>query len=213
MSWDLATARAAAGIAAGDTTHDTALQRVMDVVLASVENLLGRGLLLRRETVRFLNPNTRRLRLPRYPILQVYTIDGKPYTGQIQHRVGWIEFVGSAGGRAVSVDYEGGFDPLPADLEAALWEAFVHRWSDVDPLTGLPTQGSGATVVKGSGDVSRITLADFGSVTYDVGSSVAGGDDGQGSLASMQARWGWLAPWATTLELYRSESAASLAFA
>lgn len=218
MAWDLATARLVAGIPPGDTTKDAALTRIMGRTLAAVETLLGRGLLLRRETVRFYEVDERKVLLPRYPVRRVYSINGTPgvIRGLLHHRTGWLELGpydhwGTQDG-AVLIDYEGGFDPLPDDLEAALWEALLYLWGMVDQTTGLPRQGAGAGVVQGSGDISRITLADFGSISYDVGTQVTSSES-SGAGAVAEAMWGWLAPWASVLSTYRSEAAPSIAFA
>lgn len=215
MAWDLATAKIATGIAPADATHDVALQRALDVVLSTVEDHLGRGLLLRREKVRFLNVDTRRFLLPRYPINTVYDVSGASVSDLIiQHRVGWIELRDGAAGanRELEVDYAGGFDPLPSDLEHALWEAFGTFWAGIDPLTGYPVPGSGPSVVAGSGDVSKLVLPDGGSVTFDVASQISGGSSSSG-IEVAQGIWGWLAPWASVLSIYRSEAAPSVAFA
>ena len=215
--WDLTTAKTVLKIVSTDTTQDVAIQKDMDYVLATVEKLLGRGLLLARQTDTFYNVDTKKILLSRYPIRRVYTINGKITSNDlvIHHRVGWIETYGayySGQGRTVCVDYEGGFGNLPDDLESTLWEAMQTVWKNSDHATGARLPGSVGTTVAGSGDVSRLSLADFGSVAFDVGSSVVGGDAVNLS-AAQQAKYGWLSPWAYILETYRSEAAPGTAFA
>lgn len=132
---------------------------------------------------------------------------------------GFLYWNGSSWRENIWVDYLGGFSfeptdpfPMPEDLKAILLEAFLYLWGQVDQTTGLPAQGSGAGVVAGSGDVSRLTLADFGSISYDVGATVTGGDSASSSAAA-EGVWGWLAPWASLLQIYRSEMAPGVAFA
>ena len=215
--WNLDTAKALVGVAPADTTKDVALQRALDVVLASVEDHLGRGLLLQRDTAVFYDTDGRKLLLPRWPIRQVYSVNGSlnvQYT--VHHRVGWLELRNfrTVHDGTIRVDYEGGFDPLPADLEHALWEAFNTFWAGVDPLTGLPVLGgSGTTVVQGSGEIEKVVMPDGGSITWDVGATVAGGDSGGDANEALRGIWGWLAPWASVLSIYRSEAAPSIAFA
>jgi hypothetical protein len=214
MTWDITTARVVAGVPVGDTTKDAAIQSTMDYVLAVVEKLLGRGLLFKREEITFYEVDTRKIRVPRYPISRVFSMNGHPVTGIVQYRVGWIEVNHSFNRRVtVTVDYEGGYKILPSDLERTLWEIFQTVWENTNQQTGAPVPGSGATVVAGSGDVSSVSFGNFGSVRFDVGATTVGGESSSSSTADQQARWGWLAPWAWVLETYRSESAPSVVFA
>ena len=131
----------------------------------------------------------------------------------ITQRTGRLELQAGFHPREVNVvDYEGGFDPIPDDLLNALWEILLDQWSRVDKTTGGPAAGSGATITAGSGDVSSISLADFGTVRFDVGATVSGGG-GQSVSAAQQAVWGVLAPWASVLAPYRSVTAPTVAFA
>jgi len=203
--WDLATARSAAGLAPGDTTHDVAVQSVMDYTLASVEHLLGRGLLRARVTERFYDVSTRSLRLHRWPIETVFS----PKCRVVQHRIGWVE-PEKWSNDCVAIDYIGGFRVLPSDLEGAMWEAFKQRYGNVDPVTGLPASGTGTVATPGG--VSRVSVADFGSVTFDTGGASSGSSD-TGGFSTDISIWGWLYPWASILRLYQSERAPSVAIA
>lgn len=219
MSWDLATARNALKVPAGDTTKDAAIGLVMNETLAAIETYLGRGLLYKRETVKFYDTDWPKIRLPRYPIGVVHS----PRCRLVHHRVGWIEpdwgtvfwnyRTTRTGGlyRTMTVDYEGGFNPLPSDLLRAMWEAFMDLWSRSDQATGAPKPGAGPTIVQGSGEISKIVYPDGGSVTWDVGATVSGGSSG--SSAADYSGMGWLAPWGYLLSTYRSEAAPSIAFA
>ena len=140
MAWNLDTARkqppVADIIAPGDTTHDIALQRIMDRVLAEVELKLERGLFLKRDQVRYLHYDGRRLYLPRYPIVHVIRPAGDI---AVHHRNGWIEGLTGTGPHGeVIVEWEGGFSQLPDDLEAAMWEVFRMVLDGSDPDTGFP---------------------------------------------------------------------------
>ena len=210
MPWDLATAKVHVNIASTDVTSDIALQGNLDIVLDEVQTLLGRGLFERRITEKFYRVSTRDIRLARYPIKTVHS----PNCRIVHHRAGWIEvdhgIIGSLD-NTLTVEYTGGFNPLPSALEAALWGAFVTRWGTIDHITGAPT-GGGPTLITGSGDVSRVSFGNFGSVGFDVGTTSSGGNT-QTAQAELTRVWGWLAPWATVLETYRTESAPSVAFA
>jgi hypothetical protein len=208
--WDLATAKTKVNIAAADTTSDAALQHVLDLVAATVEKLLGRGLFLRRQTDTFYRFDTNGLLLSRYPIRQIYSVNGKSGSFSVHNRMGYL-YLDCAphyfpnGKCCITVDYEGGFSQLPSDLEGALWEAFAFIWTKVDHVTGAPVGGGGATIVQGKGEVDRITLTDFGTVSFNYGTASVG-DSGIAAAAAQQAHWNWLAPWAYLLETYRSEA-------
>ena len=207
MPWDLVSARAHIGLVPGDTTNDVALQANLDSILDEVETLLGRGLYMRRVRDVFYRKDNRDLILSRYPIVKVYS----PRCTIIHHRVGWIEPAPNSwcSDGTIVVDYLGGFKELPSALDAALWGAFSLRWKDIDHITGSPLD-SGPTVTAGSGDVSRVSFGNFGSVGFDVGSTVT---NAQADLSDQQRTWGWLSPWATILNAYRSHSAPGVAFA
>lgn len=210
MAWDLATARAVT-----NTTNDAALTSVMGIVLGTVEDLLGRALLYGKSTETFYHVDTCRFRLHRYPIDRILSVNGSAVSTNIlvHHRVGWVE-LGNLGAEQVTIEYMGGFKQLPSALERAMWEAFQALWGNSDPTTGLPVAGSGgSTITQGSGDISRVSLPGGGAVSWDVGATVSGGSGGGSSSANDQAIWGWLAPWASTLQMYRTESGASVAFA
>jgi hypothetical protein len=182
----------------------------MEATLEAVQTFLGRELFFQRESARFYHVDTHKLLLPRYPVWNVYS----PTCRIVQHRVGWIE-LDSMNGLAngtVTVDYEGGYRQLPADLERALWEAWRTLYEASDSSTGLPSAASGALLVQGSGDVSKIVYPDGGSVTFDVGTTAASGSDTEAG-AVQSGVLGWLAPWAWILSTYRSHSAPTLAFA
>lgn len=207
--WDINTARSVAGVEALDTSHDVALQRAMDVVLATVEGVLGRGLLLLRQTVVFYEYATVTpvILLPRWPILQVHSVNGSTsagYTVYLQDgRLELQDYPVNSDGR-IEVDFEGGFDPLPADLEHALWEAFNVFWAGVDHLTGYPT------AVQAPAEIEKVVMPDGGSITWDVGAATSGTGTPSDELSGI---WGWLYPWAPVLSPYRGEAAPSVAFA
>ena len=219
MAWDLITAKQYLSIPAADTTQDANIQVVLNRVLATVETLLQRKLFLAREIVKFYHLNDRKVLLPRYPIVNVFSINGvTSQTWLVHHRNGWVDLcttnvaAGKCGGE-IAIDYEGGYGTLPPDLEGALWEIFMLAWSGIDPNTGGPSQSGGLAVVQGSGDVKSLTVFDAFKVDYDVGTSVSGSSSSSDSLTDEKALWGWLAPWATVLSFYRSEQGVGLGIA
>ena len=211
MTWDVATAKTVLGIAAGDTSKDDAIQQTLDVVMAAVETALGRGLAYAREEAMF-PASLQTVVLPRYPVAVVHS-PAIQYMKKNGANGIVVLAANSGSGPYIMVDYEGGYETLPVDLEQALWEIFVFVWSTVNTDTGLPSEsgGAGATVVQGTGDVSRVSLADFGSVSFDVGTTVAA--NYTNTNAETLAQWGWLSPWAWILKTYRSEAAPTVSFA
>lgn len=204
MSWDLETAKIYLGIDPGDETKDDQIQGILDYTLKAVETLLQRKLLFARETVKFLRPRGDTILLPRWPVDTIVAINDAdpPVDMEINEATGYIRDPGFSGEKEISVEYDGGYDPLPTDLERVLWEAFMTAWGNTDAETGGPA-GPGTGVIAGSGDVKSLTVFDAFKMDYDVGTTSTG--DGQSSLISQQSSWGWLAPWAAILEMYRGE--------
>lgn len=217
MAWDLATAKQYLGIPSDDATRDVAIQNAMDRVLATVETLLQRKLLLARELVTLYNVEGSLL-LPRYPVTQVFSINGSTNQEWVTHSLtGCIDlcnFSASYEGcvREISIDYEGGFSTLPSDLEGVLWEAFMLVWSSIDPMTGGPSLSGGLTAVQDSSDVKSLTVFDAFKADFNVESGASWSLSGDFS-ASDRANWGWLVPWSSVLSFYRSERGVGLGMA
>ncbi len=215
MPWTLDQAKVYLEISPGDTSKDVLIQGVMDTTLLEVETKLQRGLFLARTTARFYDVDYRKILLPRYPITQVWGINGSPTpSGLIVHyHTGWLEWPDCLNTDYIEVDYEGGYASLPLDLERALWSAFLTLWGNTDETTGAPGVGDGGGVVTpGSGDVKDVTVFDAFKISYDVGSSTSSAE-ALDSLAQDQVDWGWLSPWAGTLAFYRSEMGTGLGMA
>ena len=194
MAWNLETARTYLKIDPGDTSNDVVIQQTLDRVLVSVETLLGRYLLRRRETIVFrgvVSPKT--VQVQRYPIQVVHRCTGAgDFSVHREH--GTITFINGTCGD-VSLDIEGGYEPMPLDLEFVMWGAFMYAWQSVDTTTGGPPADQ--VVTTGSGEVKSLLIYDAFKVDYDVGNTTS--DDS----GSVEEDWGWLAPWASTLSMYR----------
>ena len=215
MAWTRAQAKLYLGLpATPDPILDPLIDQVLLETLQAVQGALGRELFLARNTVRFYNVNVEQLQLPRPPIVTIHAIDyagvspaGSAFgTGtdnlQIHHKEGWIRSMDFCGRREINVDFEGGFDPLPVDLEQDMWSAFLTRYDEKDQANAgaPPRAGQGSSVISGSGDVSRVTIQDLGTITYDVGATVTASDVAD---ADARLKYGWLAPWARTWDHYR----------
>lgn len=210
MAWDLATAKKYLGIDQSDPTNDDAIQLTMSGVMDLVEAYLARRLdFAGPETETLFRVQPGRLYVTRYPIKEIVTIDGEafdPEDALVDYGAGWIawetyDFV-------VEIEYSGGYEVLPPSLEAALWEIFMMEWAKRDPVTGGPVPGS--SIIQGSGEISRVTVQDLGTVSFDVGATSVASQNN----AAQEATWGILAPWATILQVYRrGDAGAGLGFA
>lgn len=205
-AWDKATIKEMLGIDPGDTSSDDAIDQVMAYVLSAVETALHRQLQLVRETFSISRVEHHQVFLPRFPVLTIHEInggdvsEGLPHGWSLDTRRGRIDVTADYLGDPLDIDYEGGFDPLPPDLLRVLLEAFNTAWAASDSTTGLPDPNA-TTVVSGSGEVQSVSLSDFGTVRWDVAAQSASAD----VQAGQQANYGWLAPWASILDFYRSE--------
>lgn len=204
MAWNLETAKVYLGIDDIDTSKDTIIQQTLDTVLANLELLLQRRLLLDREIAEFHDESLKILLLPRFPITQVYTVDDEPLpdTWYVHNTAGWIEMPCYRHVQEMKVDYMGGYGPLPADLERAMWEAFMVRWGNTDSDTGGP-----AGAVEGSAELKSLTVYDGFKMEFDV---AAASSSSSGGIVERELMWGWLSPWASIFEMYRSEHGVAL---
>lgn len=210
MAWDLATAYVYTGLVAG--TADAALTLALDTVAATIERYLGRGVLKALDQSEIVAYQDGFFFVSRYPITNLKTVDGAvPSNPTVRQKSGIVELaITPAIPGELTVVYDGGYDPLPADLERAMWEIFLKHWSETDAVTGGPIAGAGTQVISGSGNVSSVTLQDLGTVRFDVGSTVVSASDS--AAADAVALWGPLASWATALAPYRSDRGVGIGF-
>lgn len=215
MAWTLAQARTYLGLGAPPGAEDALIQLILDETLVAVEGVLGRKLFFARIPETFYHVTSSTLLLSRFPLTTVYAIDkvgvdpaGAAFGGGTDNLVihlsgGWLRSPLFVGCSQITVDYEGGYVDLPVDLEQVMWSAFLTRYGDRDAVTGAPPVAGQGTVVAGSGEVSSITLADFGTIKYDVGSTVTSAE----LTAAATEKYGWLAPWAGTWDRHRAGQA------
>lgn len=210
MTWDTATGRARLGYPDTDTSHDADIDACMAVSLSLAERYCDRRFQFKAgDVAKLLNVRTSAIRVYRWPIKQVVSItvpdaNGNPQaltpyavdedTGTIYLRAG--NAVGMAVSRDVTVTFDGGFDPLPDDLEFALWAIFDAVWAST-PGWGLPA-GSGPD----TGAVRSFSI-DGMSIGYDTSGTQSGGNAGGAADA-----WGVIPARAiAVLNLYRAETA------
>lgn len=202
MAWDLATAYDRTG-ATSSPENDLELQMAMDVALTSVETYLDRKLLLAEETETFIYPGpVATLSLVRYPISDVASVvlDGTAATDfKVRKQTGQLMFGCRRTPSEIVVEYEGGYQTLPAALEWALWTLFDAVWSEAQAVSA----GAGSTIVEGSGELKQITIFGVGSMSYDVGSTVVSGGEGGATAALLNPS----DRFSSLLEMYRRVSA------
>jgi hypothetical protein len=128
----------------------------------------------------------------------VFMVGPAPYAPQGIAPVGTAPLgtYGTSGVRGFVLAYRGGYDPLPADLEAALWMIFDTQWAST------PGWGAAAGSQSGSGAIKSFAI-DGMTISYDNTGNAGSGDGGDA------AGWGVIpASAAGILWSYRAESAA-----
>lgn len=167
MNYDLDCAKARLGIT--DTAQDVEIQAALDTALDLVERYLDRYVMKKTMTETFLCHSGNTISLSRYPVSSIASV--APETMRTVDMENGLIYFGCGGGCStgnigdVVVTYEGGYDvgDIPPALLMALCSVFDNVW-------GQMTSGAAAV-----GGISRITLQDLGTVTYESGASQSGG--------------------------------------
>lgn len=191
MTWDIVTARSRAGLVVGDTSQDAILTASMSATLGLIEDYCDRFFLHQRETVRFNHTGTSQIQLKRYPLDTIHSIT-PTHRHKVDNAGGWIEFHQYVFEEELTIDFEGGYVTLPAQLELAFWGVFDSVY------TAQTSSGGGGGV---SGGVKKLAITGVGSIDYDTGSSASSSSGGSGA-------WGGAIPpmAMAILNLYRRES-------
>lgn len=137
MAFDLITAKKRLGIPDEDTSQDAAIQACLAIAMSLAETYCDRGLEYKEDVVEDFERQTERvIRVYRYPIKEVDSILAMDPALQnsmqansdiwLDKKAGMIKGVWY--GYDVTVTYDGGYDPLPADLEYGLWLVFDAVW-------------------------------------------------------------------------------------
>jgi hypothetical protein len=158
----------------------------IDTALAVAEAYCDRKFTLADDIEVFVHPFAHALLLHRYPVEDVQSISGFSHSDNyhVDKPGGRIIIDGVTNDHVVTVTYKGGYDPLPPDLELALWMVFDNIWPMVS--------GTGST----TGDrISSVTVPDVGTIRYDTGGAASTGGAQVGGLVPMSA--------AGILSLYR----------
>ncbi|MEP3634093.1 MAG: hypothetical protein ABJQ23_19975 [Shimia thalassica] len=160
------------GIPSEDTASDDALSRALNTAGPAVETYTDRAL-ARRQVVEEFAHHFGTVLLHNYPASGPVsvTLNGEVQDGYslwitsgAAHlsRTGWARDVPFdwRSFDQVEVSYTAGYDPLPIDLATAIVYTAAALWQ---------SEGTG-TAPSGGGDVSRMSIVDVGSISYDTGS-------------------------------------------
>ncbi len=161
------------GIDAGDDTQDAALSRALESAGAAIETHLDRKI-AQREVTEDFSGYFGTVTLQHYPFVSgslTATLNGAETTAYETYTSGSVTYVTRIGhGRDVPIDwrafdqvtltYQAGYDPLPNDLANAICYTAQGLFA---------AEGTGQAP-GGAGDVSRMTIHDVGSISYNTGS-------------------------------------------
>jgi hypothetical protein len=226
MTWDVATAKTRLGIETDDTSKDIALQAALDVALSVAEGYCDRRFLLEDDVDEFWRPTGPTVLVRRYPLVKLTTIapldpqqaepppepQPAPTAWRIDKKRGIVFMRGAGFAQPVTpvgaqpqpygaygfvLGYLGGYDPLPPDLEAALWMVFDQAW--------MQTPGWGADAGSQSSNAGAVKSFAIDGMRVEYDSAASAGSGGAGTPDA----WGLIPASAIAiLNFYRAESVA-----
>ena len=208
MAFDLDTAKKRLGIAAEDTTQDAAITAALATALGLAEKYCDRRFMFAADTESFFQCRGQSVTLRRYPVKAIDSIayfpdnDLDPPDYYLAAEYGILTFKAWFMGTGLDVTYQGGYEQLPPELEAALWFIFDSVWA-MTPGMGLEAGdldgSSGSAPVKGFG-INGVRL-DYDTTAGESGATASGGDVKAHGLIPASA--------IAVLDLYRAEGALS----
>jgi hypothetical protein len=171
MTYDLATARARIGLPDSDTSKDPLLTAAMEAALALAETYCDRRFKLAAIEERVIHFVGNAAQLIRYPLKKIVTVIADGMTLEKYHmetNTGRVVGDGFLAAHELVIDYEGGYETLPADLELALWLVFDALWPGF----------SGAGAASSISGVSSISVPDVGTLRFSADSAAGAGGSG-----------------------------------
>lgn len=166
MAFDIITARVKIGLQENDSSKDVILKLTMEQVVSIAEKYCDRKFVFGIGVAEFFNVNyEKRFQLPRYPVKQIASIEGVSVGYQLHQELGMVLFDCPVSSRYIKINYAGGFDPLPGDLELAFWGMFdvVYQQN----TSGGVASGLDKIVIQGVGSISYSDNASSGGGTGD----------------------------------------------
>jgi hypothetical protein len=203
MSFDIESARKRVGVPDGDTSKDAELVASINAALAIAENYCDRKFMYREETAKFYYDVTGKYSLKRYPIDQVLEVidsDGRFPSYKVHKMMGHVLLKNYNFAEELSIRYRAGYDPLPADLELALWGIFDAAYASISKAMSGAGMGTGSSSI---GAISSINIPDVGTVSFNTGASASAMTD---AVAANTASWGQYGPFFLLLDAYKDHS-------
>lgn len=176
---DIEDLRVRIGLDPADAARDNELDAAADQALALCETFCDRWF-EKKTQIEQIWPAHGSFLVKRYPIASVTSIkdaNGDVIDSGLYRTVDTAGIVlrggcsiGGAGLWPLSIEYVGGFDPLPKDLEFALLAAFDAVWGS--------TPGWGAAAGSAAEQVQKISVVGVGSIDFGTGGTTSGGTAG-----------------------------------
>ena len=199
MAFDLATAKKRLGIA--DALQDAEVNLALNAALAFAEHYCDRRFVFARETLtKYVDRDLEGIFVDRYPIVKIHSIDSNAgIASQAMHSSSGVVFIKDRyspfrkaydTGSKITIDYEGGYKALPADLEFCMWQIFSSVWPTYDPSLVGGGGGAGGGAGPAIGSVKKRTIVGVGSVEYETG----GSSSSSSSSGSVAADWSAVLP-------------------
>lgn len=203
MSFDIESARVRVGLPPDDTSKDKEIVASLNASLAIAENYCDRKFLLKEETASFYYDITGKYSLKRYPIAEVLEVkdtDGRFPQYRVHKSLGHILLKNYNFAEELNITYIAGYDPLPADLELALWGIFDAAYASINKAMSGNGVGGGTSSI---GQISSINIPDVGTVSFNTGASASAMTD---AVAANTASWGMYGPFFLLLDKYKDHS-------
>jgi hypothetical protein len=180
MTYDLATARARVSIPDTDTSKDPLLTAALEAALALAESYCDRYFRFKATKERAIHFVGGAAQLKRYPLKQVVAAiaDGvRLEKYHVESETGRVVGDGFLAAHELVIDYEGGYETLPADLELALWLVFDAVWPGFN----------GAGAASSISGVSSISVPDVGTLRFSADSAAGGSGAAEYGLLPLSA--------------------------
>ena len=179
--FDVMTGRVRIGLVPTDASKDAIIQIALDATIAVVEKWLDRGIVRMQEKTKFYYTGTvRQFQLPRWPVENVIKVEGLNADYKINAEHGYIELGHNACADEFIIEYIGGYNPLPGDLEVGLWMVFDGVFSNME--------GSGSSAL--TGGIGKFSIVGVGTIDYSDNStsSSAGANGASGLIGEIPAQ-------------------------
>ena len=167
-SWiSLADAKVRLGVTG--TAQDIEVQAAIDAALEIIEVYLDRKLLYEVDQELFYDVQGHTISLRRYPVNSI-TLSSRAFK-KLDKQKGLIHFNGGILEHEVTVDYEGGYQVIPAPILLALLSTLDNVWLHIDSTSVAPISSS---------EVKAMSIPDVGRIEYNVASQASDGGDDDG---------------------------------